>query len=169
MEKEINIAGFVKESITDGPGIRFTLFVQGCPRRCEGCHNPQTQPVEGGTGYTPMQIFQMIDKNPLLSGVTLSGGEPFCQAEALLCLAKLIKEKGLELAVYSGYTFEEILKDQTMTELLQLCDTLVDGELILSQKSFTLKFKGSKNQRVIDVKKSLSCGSVVLDNSERWN
>jgi len=169
----IRTAGIVSDSITDGPGLRFTLFVQGCPHRCEGCHNPQTHDFEGGSLMSVDEVFEKIRKNPILRGITFSGGEPFCQASPLLLLARKCKDAGLELAIYSGYTFEELLElsknDKNILELLSLCDTLIDGRFILSERSLSIRFRGSKNQRIIDVKKSLETGQAVLDESERWN
>lgn len=165
MSDTIKVCGIVGESITDGPGFRFALFVQGCPHNCPGCHNPQTHPFEGGESLTAQEIFAMIKKNPLIRGVTFSGGEPMCQSEALLPLAKMIKEAGMELAIYTGYTFEEIAKDP----LLAYADVVVDGRFMMDEKSYELKFKGSRNQRVIDVKKSLEAGKVVLNEDMRWN
>ena len=114
---------------------------------------------------TADEIFAMIKKNPLIKGVTFSGGEPMCQSEALMPLAKMIKEAGLELAIYTGYTFEEIAEDP----LLAYADVVVDGRFMMDQKSYELKFKGSSNQRIIDVKKSLEAGNVVLNEDMRWN
>lgn len=162
MAEKIIVAGIVDESITDGAGIRFVLFCQGCPRKCRGCHNPDAIPFEGGVGMTPDEIFNKIISNPLLMGVTLSGGEPFSQARALVPLADKIKAAGINLAAYSGYKYEEIISDSEMLELLKRLDVLVDGEFVLAQKDFTLRFKGSKNQRIIDVQKSLSAGNIVL-------
>ncbi len=170
-ERRINVAGFVNDSVVDGPGLRFTLFVQGCPLSCEGCHNPQTQPFEGGKVKSFDEIFELIEKNPLLDGVTFSGGEPLCQAEALLPLAKKIKEKGLNLVIYSGFVFEVLQTHPALKpsfELVCLADTLIDGPFILSQKEFGLKFKGSKNQRIIDVSSTLKSNEIVLRTSEDW-
>ncbi len=163
------MAGAVPGSITDGPGIRYTLFVQGCPHHCEGCHNPETHPFEGGQPRTAEEILTEVDRDPLLSGVTLSGGEPFCQAEALLPVARGVKARGLELAAYSGYTFEQLVRlGGAQLELLSLCDVLVDGPFILAQRSLMLRFRGSKNQRLIDVQTSLKQGEPVLMRDGRW-
>ena len=108
-EKEIRIAGIVRESIVDGPGIRFTLFVQGCPHNCPECHNPQTHDFNGGQIVSHEKVLNAIGQNPLLSGVTFSGGEPFMQPESLYFLGKKIKEKGLSLITYTGFRFEEVL------------------------------------------------------------
>lgn len=168
MSEILRIAGIVNDSITDGPGLRLAVFLQGCPRRCEGCHNPTAQPFEGGYDMSDEEIFAMIKKNPILSGVTFTGGEPFCQAERLIPLAKSIKETGLELAIYTGYTFEELLADEKMRQLACLADVIVDGEFIQAQRDLSQKFKGSKNQRIINVKGSLKSGKAVLCTSERW-
>lgn len=170
-EDVISTAGFVQDSITDGPGMRFTLFVQGCPHGCRGCHNPQTHPFEGGKNMSVDEIFDLICKNPLTSGVTFSGGEPLCQAKPLSKLACKIKEKGLELAVYTGYTWEQLraANNEDINRLISLCDVMVDGEFKIDQRNLDIKFKGSENQRIIDVKLSLENSSVVLKQDGRWN
>ena len=166
---DLRIAGTVGESITDGPGFRFTIFTQGCPHHCEGCHNPQTHDFNGGEVVDTDVLWEKIRKNILLSGVTLSGGEPFEQAGALLDLARKVKGIGLELAAYSGYTYEQILSaGGDKFELLKLCDVLVDGRFVLAEKSLMLRFRGSKNQRLIDVQKSLKNGAVCEIHDGRW-
>lgn len=165
---DLRISGIEPESIVDGPGIRYTIFVQGCPHHCEGCHNPQTHDFDGGRVVALDNILEEIKKNPLLSGVTFSGGEPFCQAEVLTELGKKIKDTGLNLVCYSGYTFEELLKlaktKPAVLELLKLTDILIDGKFVLAEKSLMLKFRGSRNQRIIDVPTSLAHGEpVVMD------
>jgi len=156
----IRIAGIVKQTIVDGPGLRLVVFVQGCPHHCFGCHNPEALPFDGGYLCTAQEILDEIQKNPLLQGVTLSGGEPFCQAEALKPLALGAKELGKNLWIYSGYTWEE-LHDMAETDshilpLLTAADVLVDGRYIHEQRDLTLPFRGSKNQRLIEVKKGLN-------------
>ena len=166
---DIRLAGFVNDSITDGPGIRATVFVQGCLHHCPGCHNPQSWPLEGGTLVTAEALFAQIRQNPLLKGVTFSGGEPMLQAEALIPLAVMIRDAGLELAIYSGYTFEQILEQGgTMTQLLALADTLIDGPFILAERSLAIPFRGSRNQRIIDVAASLQAKKAIIQNSPRW-
>lgn len=164
--KKLRISGIEPESIVDGPGIRYTVFVQGCPHHCEGCHNPQTHDFEGGKLVDMADILAEIKKNPLLSGVTFSGGEPFCQAEALSELAVEIKAQGLNLVCYSGFTFEELLnlaKEQpAVMNLLKVTDILIDGRFVLSEKSLMLKFRGSKNQRILDVPSSLVQNQAVV-------
>ena len=164
--KTLRLAGVVRESIVDGPGIRMTIFTQGCPHHCKGCHNPETHDPNGGYISHPENILNAIDKNPLLQGVTFSGGEPFEQAEALAKLGKEIKKRGIHIMTYSGYTFEQILsgaeKNPGWKELLSVTDILVDGRFVLEERSLNLLFRGSKNQRLIDVPKSLEKGEAVL-------
>lgn len=161
----IRIAGVVRESIVDGPGLRFTVFTQGCDHHCPGCHNPQTHDFDGGELVTIDSLLEQIRKNPLLDGITLSGGEPFGQAAACSELARKTHAMKLNVMTYSGYTFEEIaegLKDrQGWKELLQETDILVDGPFELERKNILLRFRGSENQRLIDVKKSLKEGRAV--------
>lgn len=162
---KIRMAGVVSESIVDGPGIRYTLFVQGCPHKCEGCHNPQTHDFCGGKDDDTDVILEKILENPLLDGVTFSGGEPFCQAKPLADLAKKIKQAGLNVISYSGYTIEYLIKNadenNAYMELLKELDYLIDGPFIISMKSYECKFRGSTNQRIIDVKKTLETGEAV--------
>jgi len=162
----IKIAGVIRESIVDGPGIRFVVFTQGCPHRCPGCHNPQTWPFTGGVEKTPEEIFAEIVKNPLLRGVTFSGGEPFCQPEGLAELARMAHSRGLNVITYTGYTFEELLqkseKEPAVMALLKQTDILIDGPFVESLKSYDLNFIGSSNQRIIDVKRSLEKGEAVI-------
>ncbi|MGN0595491.1 MAG: anaerobic ribonucleoside-triphosphate reductase activating protein [Hominimerdicola sp.] len=165
---ELRIAGKVRESIVDGPGIRYTIFTQGCPHKCEGCHNPQTHDFNGGTITDTEEIFQEIIKDPLLDGVTFSGGEPFCQCKPLTELAMKIKEfKGFSLNIisFTGFTFDYLIQNANEEngyfELLKQLDYLVDGPFILSQRSLELKFMGSRNQRFIDVQNSLKKGMIV--------
>ncbi len=167
---KLKIAGLANDSIVDGPGLRFTIFTQGCPHHCEGCHNPETHNFKGGEKISSKKIFKKIASNPLLTGVTFSGGEPFMQAKELLPLAKKIKELGLEIAAYSGFLFEQLEKDcvKGAKDLLSYIDVLIDGKFVLKERSLSLKYKGSKNQRTVDVKSSLEKGKVILEKSERW-
>lgn len=148
----IRMCGVVKESIVDGPGLRYVIFVQGCPHKCKGCHNPESHDFNAGTEVSVDAIFNDILKNPLLSGVTFSGGEPFCQAETLALLAHKVKSIRKHVMVYTGYTIEELAKRQDALKLLQLTDTLVDGRFIEELKDYRLIFRGSNNQRIIQMK-----------------
>lgn len=164
MNPRIRIAGVVKESIVDGPGIRFVVFAQGCSHHCEGCHNPATHDLSGGHLVAIDTIIAEMKKNPLLDGITLSGGEPFLQPEGFGELASQAKEAGYHVMTYSGYTYETLTakKDQQWQRLLKYTDLLVDGRFEVEQKSLLLKFRGSQNQRIIDVKKSLQKNHLVL-------
>lgn len=149
----MRIAGIVRESIVDGPGLRFTIFAQGCPHGCRGCHNESTHDFNGGYDCELSKILEEIDKNPLLSGVTFSGGEPFCQAEKFYKIGKEVKARGLDITAYSGYTLEQLNamaeKDLYIGKLLEITDYLVDGPFILEERDLTLEFRGSRNQRFI--------------------
>lgn len=158
----LRISGTVNDSIVDGKGIRFVIFTQGCPHHCPGCHNPQTHDFSGGHDCDINKIFEKIEANPLLDGVTFSGGEPFCQAKELLPLAKKIKNTPLNIWAYSGYTFDELLLIPEAAELLNYIDVLVDGKFIQEQKTLDVPFRGSYNQRVIDVPKSLTSNQIVI-------
>ena len=162
----LRIAGTVNDSIVDGPGIRFSIYVQGCPHGCEGCHNPQTWDFEGGYEIQIKVLYYSIIANPLLDGVTFSGGEPFCHAKKLALLGKKLRELKLNIVTYTGYTFEQLMKlgndNNGFKELLAVTDILVDGRFELGLKDLTLKFRGSSNQRIIDVQASLETGRAVL-------
>ena len=160
----LRISDTVNDWIVDGPGLRFTVFVQGCPHNCPGCHNPQTHAFDGGTLVEKEQILERIKGNPLLDGVTFSGGEPFCQAKALAALGREIRKLGLNIMTYSGYTFEQLYArrdEDGIGELLEVTDWLVDGPYVESLRSLELQFRGSSNQRILDVKKSLAAGEPV--------
>ena len=158
----MRIAGLTQDSIVDGPGFRFTVFVQGCAHHCEGCHNPQTHDSAGGKEMTTDEIIREMRSNPLTDGLTLSGGEPFDQSEDCLTLVRAARESGLNVWSYSGYLYEQLLADEKRSHLLEELDVLVDGPFILSQRSLALAWRGSRNQRVIDVPKSLAAGEVIL-------
>lgn len=144
---KIRIAGIVPESYVDGEGIRFTIFMQGCLRNCPGCHNPETHALDGGKILDTSEIINAIKKNPLLTGITLSGGEPLLQIEPALELARAAKNLNLNVWLYTGYKFEEI--PAAAQELLKFVDVVVDGEYIEELRDLELAFRGSKNQRVI--------------------
>lgn len=161
---ELRIAGTANDSIVDGPGIRFTIFTQGCPHHCEGCHNPETHDFSGGEVVDTADLLARIKANPLLDGVTFSGGEPFCQAKALADLGREIKSLRLNIVTYTGYTFEKLYADRHENgwgELLAVTDHLVDGPFILAQKDWEIKFRGSSNQRYIDCQASLAEGHTI--------
>jgi len=161
----IRIAGVVRESIVDGPGIRFVVFAQGCPHRCAGCHNEATHDFSGGHEYETDKIMAEIEKNPLLSGVTFSGGEPFCQPEGFFSLAVKLKRRGMNILSFTGYTYEELecLKEgnESIGGLLANIDILIDGRFVLEKRDLTLQFKGSSNQRYIDMNATRAAERLV--------
>lgn len=162
MNGTVRISGTIGESIVDGPGIRYTIFTQGCPHACTGCHNPQTHDFAGGQEVTLDDLLQDILQNPMISGVTFSGGEPFVQAAPLAVLAQALRQRGKHLMIYSGYTLEELLAlGADARALLEQCDLLVDGRYEETQRSLLLRFRGSSNQRVLDVPRSLAQGEAV--------
>jgi anaerobic ribonucleoside-triphosphate reductase activating protein len=170
-ENGLRIAGIANDSIVDGPGLRITFFFQGCRHACVGCHNPETWPLTGGEETDADALLAKIDANPLLQGVTFSGGEPLLRAAALLPLAEGIRSRGLPLAIYTGYTFEELLAngERPVLNLLAYADTLIDGPFVLAQKSLTLPFRGSRNQRILDIAASLSAGAAVAQADPEWD
>lgn len=159
---QLRIAGTIEESIVDGPGLRYVLFTQGCPHHCPGCHNPETHAFSGGKLVSLDWVVQDIRKNPIPRGVTFSGGEPFAQPEALTELARALKPLGYHLMAFSGYTFEELYAEPRFLPLLQELDMLVDGRFVLEQRSLLLRFRGSRNQRILDVPASLATGTAVI-------
>lgn len=164
--KPLRIAGTVRNSIVDGPGIRYVIFTQGCPHHCPGCHNPQTHDPAGGQDADIEDILTQIQSDPLISGVTFSGGEPFMQPAALLPIAEAVKKQGKHLMIYTGFLYEDLLKmqetDASVRDLLALADVLVDGPFLLARRDLTLPYCGSDNQRVIDLPKTREKGEIVL-------
>jgi len=161
----LRIAGTIQDSIVDGPGLRFVVFAQGCEFRCEGCHNPETWDTGGGSEVTVEELIGEMRRNPLTDGLTLSGGEPFLQAGECAELAAAARRDGLNVWVFTGYTFEELLakaKTETKTEkLLEQTDVIVDGRFIIAERTLQLLWRGSKNQRLLDAPGSLLLGMPV--------
>jgi len=162
---KIQLSGALNDSIVDGPGLRATIFTQGCHHGCPGCHNPSTHDPAGGYTADTDDLFEHIQKNKLLKGVTFSGGEPFLQAEPLADLAVRVHAVTLNIVTYTGYTFEYLLAHMEehpgWRELLEQTDMLIDGPFILEQRSLLLPFRGSANQRVLDCKASMQTGTAV--------
>lgn len=165
----IRIAGIVNESITDGEGLRLVIFAQGCAHGCPGCHNPKTHSFQGGYQIEMEEIIDLILKNPLLDGVTFSGGDPFFQAEGFFELAVLIRKRVIPhfphftIMAYTGFTYEKLLerKDIYMPLLSQI-DVLIDGPFVESERSFDLSFAGSSNQRTLDMRETLKMQKPVV-------
>lgn len=161
----VRIAGTANDSIVDGPGLRFALFTQGCPHGCPGCHNKHTHDFNGGREADISEITEKIRSNPLLDGITFSGGEPFCQPVPLAAIAREFAGTDLSIVTYTGYTFEYLLEnsndDNRYMDLLECTDILIDGPFVQSQRSIDILFRGSRNQRILDCKKSLESGKAV--------
>lgn len=166
----IRLAGVVPESIVDGPGYRLAVFVQGCPHACPGCHNPDTHDFAGGYLGDTADVIARMGKNPLVRGVTLTGGEPMMQAEALCEIASAAREKGLSVWCYTGYTLEALEREgnPARMRLLELIDVLVDGPYVAHQRSLDLLYRGSGNQRLIDMKKTRETGEISLFELPEW-
>lgn len=160
---KLRVSGIVKESYTDGVGIRYTIFVQGCDHKCNKCQNPETWDFNGGIDCDIDDIIKDIKQDPLLDGITLSGGDPMYRPKEILELIERIKaETNLNIWVYTGFTFEECLGDKDRLEVLKKIDTLVDGRYEEQHRSLHLRFRGSSNQRIIDIQKTLETGKIQI-------
>lgn len=173
----INVASIIKESSIDGEGMRYVVFVQGCKHKCLGCQNPQTHEFNCGKDMSAIEIYNDMQENPLLDGITFSGGDPFFQAEQCIELAKLCKENGYSVWAYTGFNFEDFLNfknkckcnewiTQNMINFLDYVDVVVDGRFILEQRTLDSQFIGSTNQKIVDVKKSFKANKVIEYNLE---
>ena len=166
MNKTVRLAGIAYESLVNGPGMRRVFFAQGCKHKCEGCFNPETHSFDGGEIMNMDKLIKDVLDNPMLKGVTFSGGDPIEQAHSFAYMAKAFRSKNLSIWCYTGYTFEELLElmnsNDGINELLNNIDVLIDGKFELMNRNEELKFKGSTNQRIIDVKNSLSSGNVIV-------
>lgn len=163
MNNLIRLSGIEYESLVNGPGMRRVFFSQGCKHNCKGCFNPETHDFNGGILCNMDELINDVSNNPIIKGITFSGGDPFEQADKFSYMAKAFKKINLNIWCYTGYLFEDLLniKDGSVKSLLNNIDVLVDGKFIIDQKSDSLKFRGSKNQRIIDVKQSLEYGIVI--------
>ena len=157
----VNVAGIVRESIVDGPGFRFVIFCQGCPHGCKACHNPDTHAFEENKLIGVDELFKSIMKPRLGKGVTFSGGEPFCQAAPFAKLGEKLKAVGIDILIFTGYEYEELIKMAKYNESIKTADYIVDGKYKEELRDLSLKFRGSSNQRIIDVKKTLEACQVV--------
>ena len=161
------------DSIVDGPGLRAVLWTQGCNHHCKGCQNPQTWDFNGG-GLVPIKaVYEAIDELEYQTGLTISGGDPMYQPEACLKIAKYARKKGLNIWVYTGFTYEELLKlsesKPVYKDFLKEIDVLVDGRFILKERDLSLLFRVSRNQRLIDMKKTLESNEVVVIDEYEYN
>lgn len=164
----IILSGIVEESIVDGPGIRYVLFTQGCPHKCVGCHNPHTHDLNSGNSIEINELVDDINSNPLLKGITISGGEPFLQAKQLSKLISKLDKNKLDIMVYTGFEYEYLISNSNeynnFKSLIDSADILIDGKFDINLKSDLLPYRGSTNQRSIDCKKSLESGNAIIYN-----
>ncbi len=151
----IRLFGIMRESIVDGPRLRYVIFVQGCPHKCAGCHNPSSHAYGGGQLTTTEKIWNDIIKNPMIKGLTFSGGEPFLWGHELAVIAKKAIDRGMDIMTYSGFTYEHLLQkaktEPSVHELLSVTNYLVDGRYVDAQRNLNLRFRGSTNQRILDI------------------
>ncbi|HHT98678.1 MAG TPA: radical SAM protein [Acholeplasma sp.] len=168
ISNNIRLSGIINESIVDGPGFRYVIFTQGCYKRCFMCHNESTQPLNAGFLKDMDEIVSDFIKNPMLQGITISGGEPFIQPRESLYIAKKALEHGLDVMMYSGYYYEELKKSKNkyVHELLDCITYLVDGPFEFDKRHLNLRFRGSSNQRFIHLDKSRKLGRLVIFDEE---
>lgn len=159
---KMRIFGFSANSFVDGEGIRLSIFFQGCRRKCPGCHNPGSWDIDGGVEADTETFKKMMLEDRLLDGITFSGGEPFLQIEPVIELAKEARMRGLDVWCWTGYQFEELMQSHDSREALKYIDILVDGPFEKDKRSLNLIWRGSANQRIIDVQKSLEKGDICL-------
>jgi anaerobic ribonucleoside-triphosphate reductase activating protein len=167
----MRLAGIIHESVVDGPGIRFVIFAQGCPHHCRGCHNPETWDPQAGREMTVREVLKILKKESKkkpLRGLTLSGGEPFLQADDMATLACEAKKLGLDVVTYTGYIYEELVELNLpgAARLLDVTDILIDGPFIQEYKSIGLSYRGSTNQRLIDLAATRACGKLMLTGTD---
>ncbi|MCK8817967.1 anaerobic ribonucleoside-triphosphate reductase activating protein [Natroniella sulfidigena] len=160
---KLRLAGITPESVVDGPGVRFTIFAQGCEHQCSGCHNPATHSFTGGKLFKIEEIIEQIKEKTLITGVTFTGGDPFFQAAEFAQLGQEIKEleQELDIITYTGFLYEDLIQDQEWLSLLKVTDILVDGLFDEEKEDLNLNYRGSSNQRVIDVKESLATDKII--------
>lgn len=157
----VRIAGQKRHSSVNGPGVRYVLFMQGCTHNCSGCQNPETHDLMGGTEMTVQEVVEDILHTKYLDGVTLSGGDPLAQPEATKEIARMLKEEGMNIWLYTGYTWKQIMEGragEAAKEVLPYIDVLVDGPFIESLLSEDVIWRGSSNQHLINVKEMLNGG-----------
>lgn len=159
---KIRLSGICRESCVDGQGLRYVVFTQGCKHNCVGCHNPETHDFSGGYEADTDEIITDFSKDKLLRGVTVSGGDPMEQPEALLDLAKKVKALKKTVWVYTGYKYEELVakNDSVINEILGTIDVLVDGRFMIKLHKEGLRYRGSTNQRLIDCKRTRQSGEI---------
>ncbi|MFV0627101.1 MAG: anaerobic ribonucleoside-triphosphate reductase activating protein [Alphaproteobacteria bacterium] len=161
-ELKLRIASVVDDSVVDGPGVRYVIFTQGCKHNCPGCHNPQSHSFSTGMFVSFDEFYSDLSRFKYVKAVTFSGGEPLEQPEVIAEFVAKLKEKGYHILIYTGYTFEQILADEKKLKAIEKADLLVDGLFILRLRSLGANFRGSSNQRIVDIQESLKHREVVL-------
>ncbi len=168
-KESVSIAGVKKHTTVNGPGVRYTVFMQGCEHGCKGCHNPETHDPDGGKTIPVKELIDDILATKYIDGVTLSGGDPLLQADQCRDIVEALKSKGLNIWLYSGFTFDEVIEGkagEAAREVLNFIDVMVDGRFVESLLSEEHIWRGSSNQRLIDVKKSLDAGKIISFDDE---
>ena len=161
----ISVLSIIEDTMVDGPGVRTSIYCAGCMHQCEGCHNPQSWDFDGGHPMSTEEIMRIIEADPYTQGVTFSGGDPMYQPEGFAELAQAIKERTTKtIWCYTGFTYEALITNPRQFNLLQYVDVLVDGPFVKSKRDESLCFRGSRNQRLIDVQASLKSQHVILYN-----
>jgi len=166
----MRLSGITPESLVDGPGLRYVIFTQGCLHQCPHCQNPETWETGAGKEFTVKQVIRLIKQQKKTKrGVTFSGGEPFLQAAELAEVALAARQLDWDVVTYTGFTYEELLADGSdgVNALLAASDILIDGRYVHGLRDTQLQFRGSSNQRVIDVGETRTSGQVVLWNEEK--
>ena len=163
-DNEIRLSGIIKESIVDGPGYRYVIFTQGCPKSCFMCHNSATQNMTGGYIENLDTIIEDFSKESLITGITISGGEPFIQPDKVIKLVRAAKANNLNVLLYSGFYYHELreLNNEFVNEILNTADYLVDGPFDYKLKNLNLLFRGSSNQRIINLKETIMSENLIL-------
>lgn len=160
---KIRLAAYLQpDSIVDGEGVRTVIWTQGCPHHCPGCHNASTWNFDDGALIEVDEVINELKKFKNQDGITLSGGDPVCQADACYEISKAAHQMGLNVWCYTGFTYEQMLLNPKAKRLLEQLDVLVDGKFVQEEKSYDIYFRGSRNQRIIDVPQSLEKQQVVL-------
>jgi len=166
----MRLSGITPESFVDGPGLRYVIFAQGCPHECPHCQNPETWDAHAGEEFSVKQVSRMLRQHKKTKrGITFSGGEPFAQAGELAEVAMTARQLGWDVVTYTGFTYEQLIEsnDNNMRALLSASDILIDGKYVHELRSLSLQFRGSSNQRVIDMVETRKSGRVVLREERR--
>jgi len=168
----MRLSGITPESLVDGPGLRYVIFTQGCQHYCPNCHNPESWDINGGKEFSIKEIIRMIKKQKKtnyaakIKGITFSGGEPFLQAGELSQAAAAAHQIGFDVVTYTGFTYEELTENGKSggetNDLLRETDLLIDGKYVDEKRTTNLPFRGSSNQRIIDIAKTRESGKIVL-------